>query len=56
MADNTDEEPIDKPANTQSANPSEEIIPTKDTETIDPNQESKYGRTSSGTRPGSTTS
>lgn len=41
MAENTDEQPIDSPPNTQSENPSEEIIPTKDTDTINPNQESE---------------
>ncbi len=41
MAENTDEEPIDSLQNTQSENPSEEIIPTKDTDTINPNQESE---------------
>ena len=34
MADNTDEEHLDNPTNTQSENSSDEIIPTKDTETI----------------------
>ena len=39
MAENTDQEPIECPPNTQSENLSEEIIPTKDTDTITPNQE-----------------
>ena len=41
MADNTDEEHLDNPTNTQSENPSDEIIPTKDTEIINPNQETE---------------
>ncbi len=41
MANNTDEEHLDKPTNTQSENPSDEIIPTKDTEPIKPNQETE---------------
>ena len=41
MADNTDEEPIDSPENTPFENPSEEIISTKDTDTINPNQETE---------------
>lgn len=41
MADHTDEEHSDKPTNTQSENPSDEIIPTIDTETIIPNQETE---------------
>ncbi len=41
MADNTDEEHLDNPLNTQSENPSDEIIPTQDTETINLNQESE---------------
>jgi hypothetical protein len=41
MAENTDEEPIDKPATTQSENSSEEITPTKDTDIIDINQETE---------------
>ena len=39
MADNTDEEHLENPLNTQSENPLEEIIPNKDTEPINPNQE-----------------
>lgn len=41
MADNTDEEFIDSPANTPSENPLEEIFLTKDTNTINPNQETE---------------
>ena len=41
MADNTDEEHLDNPTNKQSENPPDEIIPTNDTETIIPNQESE---------------
>jgi hypothetical protein len=41
MAENTDEEPIENSANTQSEIPSDEIIPTKDTETVNPNQETE---------------
>ena len=41
MAENTDEQPIDNPVNSQSENPSEEIIPTNDTEIIIPNQETE---------------
>jgi len=41
MAENTDDEPLDNLSNTESENPSDEIIPTKDTETINTNQESK---------------
>ncbi len=41
MAENTDEEHQDISANTQSENSSKEIIPTTNTETINPNQESK---------------
>ena len=41
MADNTDEEHFDNPTNTQSQNPSEEITPTADTETINPNKETE---------------
>ncbi|MGI8583727.1 MAG: hypothetical protein ACR2KX_16130 [Chitinophagaceae bacterium] len=40
MADRSDEEPLDSPVNTPSENPSEEIIPARDTGTI-PNQEIK---------------
>jgi hypothetical protein len=39
MTENTDEEFLDKPANTQPEIFSEEIIPTKETDTINPNQE-----------------
>ena len=39
MADNTDEESLDGPTNTQPDNPSGDIIPTADTETITQNQE-----------------
>jgi hypothetical protein len=39
MADNTDEEHLDNPAKTQSENPSDEIIPTTDTEINISNQE-----------------
>ena len=42
MAENTDEEHLDNPINTQSENPSDEIIPTLDTETINPNPETEY--------------
>ena len=38
MADNTDEEHLDNPTNNQSENSSDEIIPTTDTEAINPNQ------------------
>jgi len=38
MADNTAEKHLDNPTKTQSENPSDEIIPTKDTEPIKPNQ------------------
>src|SRR5664279_5618182 len=41
MADNTDEEPIDNPTSNQSENPSAEIIPPIDTETITPNRETE---------------
>ena len=41
MTDNTDEEHLDNPANNQSENLSHEIIPTTDTETINPNQETE---------------
>ena len=41
MADNTDEEHIDNPTNNQSGNIPDEIIPTTDTETINPNQETE---------------
>ena len=39
MADNTDEEHLKNPQNTQSENSSEEIIPNKDTDAIIQNQE-----------------
>ena len=39
MADNTNEEHLDNPTNIQSENPADEIIPTKDIETITQNQE-----------------
>jgi len=39
MADNTDEEHLDNPTNIQPENPSDEIIPAKDTGTINLNQE-----------------
>src|SRR5450759_5326081 len=41
MAENTDQEPLDNPANSQSENSSEEIIPSINTEIISPNQEPK---------------
>ncbi|QEC69550.1 hypothetical protein FRZ67_20420 [Panacibacter ginsenosidivorans] len=41
MTNNTDEEHLDKLTNTQSENVSGEIIPTKDTEIINPNQETE---------------
>src|SRR5664279_12127 len=41
MADNIDEEHFDNPTNTQSENSSDEMIPTKDTETINPIQETE---------------
>jgi hypothetical protein len=41
MVDNTEEENLDTPTNTQSENTPEEIILTKDTETINPNQETE---------------
>ena len=41
MADNTDEEHLDNPTNNQSENPPDEITPTTDTETINPNQETE---------------
>jgi hypothetical protein len=41
MAESTDEEHLDNPMNTQSENLSDEIIPTKDAETINPNQETE---------------
>ena len=39
MAGDTEEEHLDNPINTQSENPSDEIIPIKDTEPINTNQE-----------------
>ena len=41
MIENTNEGHIDGPANPQSEIPSEEITPTKDAETIDPNHETE---------------
>lgn len=41
MSDNTNEEYLENPTNTQSENPSDEIIPAIDTETNTPNQESE---------------
>ena len=41
MADNTDEEHLDNPANIQSESPPDEIIPAADSETINPNQENE---------------
>ena len=41
MANNTDEQELDNPTNIQSENPSDEIIPTKNTDTIDPNKETE---------------
>ena len=41
MADNTDEEHDQNPTNNQSENPSNEITPITDTETITPNQETE---------------
>src|SRR5690349_25121155 len=41
MADSTDEEHQDISANTQSENSSKEIIPTTNTETINPNKETE---------------
>src|SRR5687767_13221939 len=41
MADDTGEEHLDNPKNLQSENPSDEIIPTTDTETINLNQETE---------------
>lgn len=41
MADNTDEVHLDNPTNIQSESPREEIAPTVDTETINPNQETE---------------
>ncbi len=41
MADNSDEEHLDNPTNNQSENLSDDITPTKDTETINQNQDSE---------------
>ena len=41
MADNTEDEHLDSPINTQSENLPDEIIPTPETETINPNQETE---------------
>jgi hypothetical protein len=41
MADNTDDKHLDNPINTQSENLPDEIIPTPETETINPNQETE---------------
>ena len=41
MADNTEEKYLADPTNNQSENSTEEITPTADTETINPNQESE---------------
>jgi hypothetical protein len=41
MANIKDEEHLDNPINNQSENPPDEIIPTNDTESINPNQESE---------------
>jgi hypothetical protein len=41
MTDNTNEEHLDIPTNIQSENPSDDITPTTDTETINPNQETE---------------
>ena len=41
MAENTDEEHLDSPTNKEAENPSEEIIPAKDTETVATNQETE---------------
>jgi hypothetical protein len=41
MADNTDEEHLDNPTKNQSENSLDEITPTADTETINPNQETE---------------
>ena len=41
MAENTDEEPLDNPTNTQPDIPTDDILPTQDTETINPNQETE---------------
>src|SRR5450755_2236120 len=41
MADNTDEEQPDNPTNIQSENLSDDITPTTDSKTINPNQETE---------------
>jgi hypothetical protein len=41
MAENTEEEHLDSPPNSQPDNPSDDIIPSQETETINPNQESE---------------
>src|SRR6476659_1817814 len=41
MANTTEEEYLDNETNNQSANPTDEIIPSKDPETIKPNQETE---------------
>lgn len=41
MADNTDEEHLDNPVNNQPEIPADQIVPTTDRETINPNQESE---------------
>ncbi len=41
MADKADDEHLDAPTNIQSENPAKEIIPTKDTETTTPKQETE---------------
>src|SRR5438552_10597705 len=41
MAGNSDDQNLDNPANTQTENSSDEIISTKDTVTITPNQDTK---------------
>lgn len=41
MADNRDEEHLNNPTDTQVESPSDEIIPTQDVETINPNQETE---------------
>ena len=41
MAENTDEELLNNQTNTQSENPSDDITPTKDTDTITQNQETE---------------
>ena len=41
MADITDEEHLDNPTNTQSSNPSDQIVPPNDLETTNPNQDNE---------------